>query len=78
MKHSDTWQPTSWRSYEALQQPVYRDNLELEAALAEIRRLPPLVFVQEIRALKKEIAQAARGQPSAGVREQATRWRAAR
>ena len=56
------WEPTSWRNFEALQQPIYPDSTELSAVLAEIRRLPPLVFVQEIRALKKELAQAARGQ----------------
>ncbi|WP_028920527.1 class II 3-deoxy-7-phosphoheptulonate synthase [Pseudoxanthomonas suwonensis] len=55
------WSPGSWRSRPALQMPQYPDPAALEAALAELRRLPPLVTSWEILALKKQIAEAQEG-----------------
>ena len=37
------WSPPSWRDRPALQMPHYTDAQALEAALVELRRLPPLV-----------------------------------
>ncbi|MEX2588101.1 MAG: 3-deoxy-7-phosphoheptulonate synthase class II [Actinomycetota bacterium] len=56
-----TWSPSSWRRHEAAQQPDWQDPTELEAALAELRRMLPLVFAGEARALKDSLAQAADG-----------------
>ncbi|MCR6687281.1 3-deoxy-7-phosphoheptulonate synthase class II [Pseudoxanthomonas sp.] len=58
---ADDWAPDSWRGRPALQMPQYPDPGALEAALAELRRLPPLVTSWEIFALKKQIAEAQEG-----------------
>jgi 3-deoxy-7-phosphoheptulonate synthase len=55
------WAPTSWRERVALQLPQYPDAGELEAALAELRALPPLVTSWEILALKQQLAEAQEG-----------------
>jgi 3-deoxy-7-phosphoheptulonate synthase len=55
------WSPCSWRQRTALQQPVYPDSEVLEATLAELRRLPPLVTSWEILALKRQLADAQEG-----------------
>ncbi len=55
------WRPDSWRARPALQMPSYADAAELEAALGELRRLPPLVTSWEILALKKQLAEAQEG-----------------
>jgi 3-deoxy-7-phosphoheptulonate synthase len=56
------WSPSSWRKHKVKQQPVYRD----EAALAEVLRLihasPPLVAPPEIEVLRRQLAEAARGE----------------
>ncbi|NCA69769.1 MAG: 3-deoxy-7-phosphoheptulonate synthase class II [Sphingobacteriia bacterium] len=57
----DEWSPDSWRSRQALQQPIYPDVAALEAALGELRELPPLVTSWEIHALKRQLAAAAMG-----------------
>ena len=58
---ADDWAPDSWRGRPALQMPQYPDSGALDAALAELRRLPPLVTSWEIFALKKQIAEAQEG-----------------
>ncbi|MHC4948569.1 MAG: class II 3-deoxy-7-phosphoheptulonate synthase [Planctomycetota bacterium] len=55
------WSPSSWRSFPALQQPVYPDADALEAVVAELSRLPPLVTSWEINALKAQLGDAAAG-----------------
>ncbi len=56
------WHPATWRSRPALQQPRYDDPRELDAAVASLSRLPPLVVSWEIEALKSELAAAQRGE----------------
>ncbi len=56
------WRPDSWRDRLALQQPNYEDAEALESALAELRRLPPLVTSWEIFALKRQLAEAQAGE----------------
>lgn len=56
-----TWDPSSWRSRPALQQPTYADPVALERAVAELSNLPPIVVSWEVEALKKQIAQAQNG-----------------
>ncbi|WP_411832672.1 class II 3-deoxy-7-phosphoheptulonate synthase [Pseudoxanthomonas mexicana] len=55
------WAPDSWRARPALQMPTYPDPAGLEQALAELRRLPPLVTSWEIFSLKKQLAEAQEG-----------------
>jgi 3-deoxy-7-phosphoheptulonate synthase len=55
------WAPDSWRSRVALQQPAYPDPSALEAALGELRQLPPLVTSWEVVLLREQLAEAAEG-----------------
>jgi 3-deoxy-7-phosphoheptulonate synthase len=55
------WRPESWRQYEALQQATYPDPAALEAALAKLANLPPLVTSWEILSLREQIAEAQAG-----------------
>ncbi len=52
------WSVRSWRARPALQMPRYDDATELESALAELGRLPPLVTSWEILSLKQQLAEA--------------------
>lgn len=54
------WQPSTWRDFEAMQQPHWND-VALKAATDVIAGLPPLVSAQEIESLKNQIALAAQG-----------------
>ncbi|MEI6471172.1 MAG: 3-deoxy-7-phosphoheptulonate synthase class II [Holophagaceae bacterium] len=56
-----TWTPETWRQLKAAQQPVYRDPVALEAALAELAELPPLVVAEEVDHLQTLLAEAAAG-----------------
>ena len=47
---TSTWSPESWRSKKALQMPEYPDAKQLEAAVTELKRCPPLIFAGEVRA----------------------------
>lgn len=59
---SATWQPESWRSKTAHQQPSYPDRAEVEKACNEIRAYPPLIFAGECRNLQERLAKAASGE----------------
>jgi 3-deoxy-7-phosphoheptulonate synthase len=61
MSDSAVWRPDSWRHRQADQQPEWQDAEALDAALSELRRLPPLVFAGEARALRAALAEAGRG-----------------
>lgn len=56
------WNPTSWQKRTAAQQAIYPDKAELERAVAELSRLPPIVTSWEVDALKEHIAKAQRGE----------------
>ena len=56
------WRPDSWQTRVASQQPLYRDGARLEAAVAQLSRLPPLVTSWEVEALKEQLAAAQRGE----------------
>jgi len=58
---SNEWRPDSWRGKSAAQQPVYPDQPALDAALRQLRQLPPLVSSWEVESLKKQLAEAADG-----------------
>ena len=53
--------PSSWRQFPIKQQPKYPDQEELEQTEARLRRLPPLVFAQEIRDLKQNLGEISTG-----------------
>lgn len=55
------WNKMTWRNFHALQQPNWPDQEKFNQVLAEIAKLPPLVFAGEIRELKKMLAQAVSG-----------------
>ncbi len=55
------WAPDTWKSKPALQQPDYPDALAFQAALDQLRTLPPLVTSWEIDRLRTLLAEAAAG-----------------
>jgi len=64
MRSTDTtsWQPASWQSRKAQQQPTYGDSAELERAVADLSRLPPIVVSWEVENLRLRLAAAQRGE----------------
>ncbi len=56
-----SWHPDSWRSKPVAQGVAYDDPVALEAALAKLRELPPLVNSWEVERLKKQVADAQEG-----------------
>ncbi len=56
------WHPASWHTRNAVQQPNYPDRPALENTLAELGGLPPLVVSGEVEELKKQLAEAQRGE----------------
>jgi 3-deoxy-7-phosphoheptulonate synthase len=56
------WHPASWQKRQAAQQATYPDKTALDAAVAELSRLPPIVTSWEVDALKDLIAKAQRGE----------------
>ena len=56
------WRPDSWRAHPIQQQPRYRDDAAVRAALARVAALPPLVAPGEVDALRAHLARAARGE----------------
>jgi 3-deoxy-7-phosphoheptulonate synthase len=55
------WSPTTWRNFEARQQPAYDDAAAFEAAARELGAYPPLVPIAECDALKAALAEAQAG-----------------
>ena len=47
--------PSSWRQFPIKQQPSYPDQGQLEQVEQTLRKMPPLVFAQEIRDLKQHL-----------------------
>ena len=56
-----TWTPSSWRSRPARHQPEWPDQARAEAALAQLKALPPLVFAGEARDLQAALAEVGAG-----------------
>ncbi len=59
---NEPWSPASWRSKPITQQVVYPDRDALEQTLDSLAKLPPLVTSWEVETLKRQLAQAARGE----------------
>ncbi|MBF95792.1 MAG: Phospho-2-dehydro-3-deoxyheptonate aldolase [Alphaproteobacteria bacterium MarineAlpha9_Bin4] len=55
------WKKNSWRNYPISQQPIYDDKNLVKKIEEEIEKLPPLVFADEVRKLKKKLANVAAG-----------------
>lgn len=55
------WNATDWRACPIAQAPAYPDADALDAAEAELRGSPPLIFAGEARALKAQLARVADG-----------------
>ena len=55
------WDPCSWRTKPALQQPTYDDPQELQSVLDTLAQRPPLVTSWEVERLKNQLALAATG-----------------
>jgi len=56
------WNPTSWQTRPAQQQPIYRDTAALADVVAKLSRLPPIVVSWEVERLSDELAAAQRGE----------------
>src|SRR6266536_3109431 len=55
------WSPTGWRSLSAAQQPDWPDQAAADDVLAQVAKLPPLVFAGEARTLQAALANVAAG-----------------
>ena len=58
----NNWQPDSWRGFEARHMPEYRDEASLARTEQSLSNYPPLVFAEEARDLKKDLARVAAGE----------------
>ncbi len=58
---TSTWTPTSWRRFEARQQPAWPDQAELDRVCEQLGELPPLVFAGEARNLTAQLGAVAEG-----------------
>ncbi len=56
-----TWNPGTWRSKQAAQQPTWPDEADLEKVEKELAAVPPLVFAGEARDLKAKLGAVAQG-----------------
>jgi 3-deoxy-7-phosphoheptulonate synthase len=56
-----SWTPESWQARRAAQQPQYPDAPALTDALAQLKRLPPLVTSWEVNHLRAQLAEAQEG-----------------
>lgn len=58
---SEEWTKSSWRSFQALQQPKWPDNEACSNVLDSLSRLPALVFAGETRSLYSLLGEVAEG-----------------
>ena len=55
------WNKSSWKTYQAHQQPDWPDTVKYEKVIDEIATYPPLIFDKEAELLKRYLADAAEG-----------------
>ncbi len=55
------WNINSWREKPILQQPTYANQAILKEVEATLQKYPPLVFAEEVRSLKKHLADVTEG-----------------
>jgi 3-deoxy-7-phosphoheptulonate synthase len=58
---STIWTPNSWRDFPIKQQPLYQNQEKLKKVEKELSTYPPLIFAQEARSLKEQLAQVTNG-----------------
>jgi 3-deoxy-7-phosphoheptulonate synthase len=58
----EEWSPPSWQRKRLDQPVIYPDTAKREAVLARLANLPPLVTSWEVEALKRQLAEAVRGE----------------
>ena len=56
------WTKATWRTCDRIQMPEYPDADALRAVESQLAKYPPLVFAGEVRALKRKLGAAAKGQ----------------
>ncbi|MDX1704970.1 class II 3-deoxy-7-phosphoheptulonate synthase [Pseudidiomarina sp.] len=56
-----TWSSRSWRDKPIQQQPAYPIAAELQRVEHQLKQFPPLVFAEEIRALRTQLARVSQG-----------------
>jgi len=56
------WTKSTWRARPRIQMPEYLDADKLATVEAQLRQYPPLVFAGEVRALKRKLGAAAKGE----------------
>jgi 3-deoxy-7-phosphoheptulonate synthase len=59
---STIWTPSSWRDFPIKQQPTYENLKKLKKVEDELASYPPLIFAEEARALKAQLANVANGE----------------
>lgn len=55
------WTPNTWRDFPIKQQPTYADLKKLKKVEKELSSYPPLIFAEEARKLKAQLAEVANG-----------------
>ncbi|AXH13333.1 class II 3-deoxy-7-phosphoheptulonate synthase [Halarcobacter bivalviorum] len=55
------WNPNSWRDFPIKQQPTYNDLDKLKKVETELASYPPLIFAEEARNLKAQLADVVNG-----------------
>jgi len=58
---SNIWTPSSWRDFPIKQQPIYEDMKKVKKVEKELSNYPPLIFAEEARRLKTQLADVANG-----------------
>jgi 3-deoxy-7-phosphoheptulonate synthase len=58
---SNIWTPSSWRDFPIKQQPIYQDMKKVKSVEKELSGYPPLIFAEEARRLKTQLADVANG-----------------
>ncbi|TVP74329.1 MAG: 3-deoxy-7-phosphoheptulonate synthase class II [Rhodobacteraceae bacterium] len=56
------WTKSTWRTRPRIQMPDYPDLAALNAVESQLSKYPPLVFAGEVRALKRKLGAAAKGE----------------
>ncbi len=55
------WSPSSWKAFDARQQPAYENDAELGRVLEHLAVVPPVVTAWEINRLQQQLAEASVG-----------------
>ena len=59
-KHKN-WNLKSWKKKKALQQPIYKNDIQYNKVLNQLESYPPIIFSGELETLKKQIGEAGSG-----------------